>query len=228
MAITVRLFATLREQRGSDRLLLHPLPGESVRDLFDRIFPHAERPQPNWPGPLLYAVNREYSSGDRLLCDGDEVAFVPPLGGGSGEDAAADPRVRLSTEPMLLDPLLATVSGPQLGGITTFSGMVRDHFEGRPVLHLDYEAYPEMALSEMRRLCDEIESRWPGARVAMAHRIGRLHVGDVAVIVACAAPHRAAAFEACRYGIDRLKASVPIWKKEVYEDGSTWKSDGGG
>lgn len=218
MTITVRLFASLRESRGQDRLLMDPKPGETVAALFDRLFP--DRPTPDWPGPLMYAVNREYVDPEHLLADGDEVAFVPPLGGG-----APDPRVRLTDQPLELDPLLRQVEGPGRGGVCTFSGTVRNTFEGRPVIHLEYEAYEPMALSEMSKLCDAIEQRWPQVQVAIAHRVGRLDIGDAAVHVVCSAPHRGAAFEACRFGIDRLKESVPIFKKEVYEGGSTWKAN---
>lgn len=221
MPITVRLFATLREHRGEERLVLDPLPGESVVALFDRLFP--DRPAPGWPGPLMFAVNREYVGGDHVLVDGDEIAFVPPLGGG-----AIDPRVLLSDQPLELAPLLRRVEAPGRGGVCIFTGTVRDSFEGRPVLHLEYEAYEPMAQSEMARLCDAIEARWPGVAVAIAHRIGRLEIGDAAVHVVCAAPHRGAAFEACRFGIDKLKESVPIFKKEVYEGGSSWKANAGG
>ena len=218
MPITVALFASLRERQGRDRLVLDPLPGETVAGLFDRLF--ADRPTPDWPGPLMYAVNREYVPGDRPLEDGDEVAFVPPLGGG-----AADPRVQLTDQPLQLDPLLARVEAPGRGGVCVFTGTVRDTFEGRPVLHLEYEAYAPMALSEMSSLCDEVQERWPGVGVAIAHRVGRLEIGEAAVHVVCAAAHRGAAFEACRFGIDRLKETVPIFKKEVYQGGSSWKAN---
>ncbi len=219
MPITVRLFASLREHVAQDRLETDLAPGETVGQLFDRLFP--DRPSPDWPGPLMFAVNRDYVPAGHALSDGDEVAFIPPLGGG-----APDPRVTLTERLLELTPLLGRVAGPGRGGVCTFTGTVRDTFEGRPVLHLEYEAYGPMALSEMSNLCDAIEARWPGVAVAMAHRVGRLEIGDAAVHVVCAAPHRVAAFEACRFGIDRLKESVPIFKKEVYEGGSTWKSNG--
>jgi molybdopterin synthase catalytic subunit len=102
---------------------------------------------------------------------------------------------------------------------------VRDRARGKAIRHLEYEAYPEMAVSEMERICDAAEQRWPGCRVAIAHRVGHLEVGELAVVVAAAAPHRAEAFDACRFAIDTLKASVPIWKKEVATDGAYWVDD---
>lgn len=227
MAITVRLFAALREHVGHSSLELELAPNETVGSLFDRLFVDSAvqglRPS------LLFAVNRDYVSPDHELRDGDEVAFIPPLGGGApapeGEPIA---RVFLSREPLNLSALIDCVRGPGRGGITTFTGTVRDHFEGRPVLHLDYEAYEEMVLPKMAELCEVIEARWPETSVAMAHRVGRLHIGDEAVHVAVGAPHRDAAFAACRFAIDELKATVPIFKKEIYEDGSQWKAQGGG
>jgi MoaE-MoaD fusion protein len=221
MSIVVRLFASLREHLDSDRLDVEPIAGETVGQLFERLF--ADRPSPDWPGPMMFAVNREYVAREHPLADGDEVAFVPPLGGGMADD-----RVLLTRGPIELSPLIARVSGPGRGGVCTFSGTVRDHFDGRPVVHLEYEAYEEMAVPELSRLCDLIEERWPGVAIAIAHRYGRLDIGDAAVHVVAASAHRAQAFEACRFGIDQLKVSVPIFKKEVYEDGGSWKANDGG
>lgn len=218
MTITVRLFASLREHAGSDRLQVEARPGETVADLFSRLFP--SRPSPDWPGPLMFAVDREWVAADHPVRDGVEVAFLPPLGGGSG-----DPRVLLTSAPLDAPALVEQVRAPHRGGICTFVGTARDVSGGRRVLRLEYEAWEEMALLELSRLCDEIEARWPGVAVAIAHRTGVIGTGEAAVVVACAAPHRAEAFEACRHGIDRLKERVPIFKKEVREDGSDWKGN---
>ena len=121
--------------------------------------------------------------------------------------------------------LVARVSGPGMGGIVSFVGAVRDEARGRSIRHLEYEAYPGMAEREMDRIAVEAARRWPGARVAIAHRVGHLGVGELAVVVVAAAPHRAEAFEACRYAIDTLKERVPIWKKEVATDGEYWVDD---
>lgn len=169
-------------------------------------------------GRLRVAVNREFAEDARVLCDGDEVAFLPPVSGGSG-------RCTLS-ERALDPPAVATrVVGPDTGGVVHFVGAVRDHARGRTILHLDYEAYAPMALAEMEKICDEAGARWPGVRVAIAHRVGHLVVGDLAVVVVAAAPHRAEAFDACRFAIDTLKQRVPIWKKEVAADGAYWVDD---
>jgi molybdopterin synthase catalytic subunit len=143
------------------------------------------------------------------------VAFLPPVSGGAG-------RCTLSSQPLDPDAVAARVAGPDVGGLVTFVGAVRDHSRGRAIRHLEYEAYPGMAEREMEKIAAEAEARWPGTRVAVAHRVGHLVVGDLAVVVAAAAPHRAEAFDACRFTIDRLKQTVPIWKKEVASDGEHW------
>lgn len=118
--------------------------------------------------------------------------------------------------------LEAAVTHPGAGAICTFTGIVRDNSRGQQVTHLDYEAYAEMAVPQMRKIGDEIKRRWPEARVAMAHRTGHLEIGEVSVVVCVSAPHRDEAFEACKWGIDTLKESVPIWKKEHAADGTFW------
>ncbi|MBF6589187.1 MAG: molybdenum cofactor biosynthesis protein MoaE [Ktedonobacterales bacterium] len=118
--------------------------------------------------------------------------------------------------------LVRHVTHSGAGGIVTFEGIVRDTSRGKRVRYLEYDAYPEMATQEMAVIAAEIERRWPTARVAIAHRIGRLEIGERSVVVAVACPHRAEAFDACRYAIDTLKATVPIWKKEIAEDGEEW------
>jgi molybdopterin synthase catalytic subunit/molybdopterin converting factor small subunit len=222
MTVTVLLFAALRESKGTDRLDVELRPGETAHALFDRLF--VDRPHPRWPGALLFAVNREYVDRGHALQDGDEVAFVPPLGGGEGEDG----RVSLHHERIPEAEVVARVAGPDKGGLCVFTGWVRDHHAGRAVTRLEYEAYEPMAVQEMSRICDAVALRWPGVDAAIAHRLGRLEIGDAAVVIACASAHRAAAFEACRFAIDTLKETVPIFKKEFYEDGSVWKGQGGG
>lgn len=116
----------------------------------------------------------------------------------------------------------AAVARPGAGAICTFSGVVRDTNLGRTVAHLEYEAYAEMAVPAMERIAAVVSERWPGARAALTHRIGRVEIGQASVVIAVSAPHRADAFEACRWAIDTLKAAVPIWKKEVWADGEAW------
>ena len=126
-----------------------------------------------------------------------------------------------------IDPrsLEAAVAHPGAGAILTFSGVARDRFEGRAVVGLQYEAYAAMAVPEMARIRDEAQARWPGARVAMVHRTGHLAIGQASVVIAVSAPHRDEAFQAGRFAIDQLKARVPVWKKELYDDGQAWKAN---
>ncbi len=131
----------------------------------------------------------------------------------------------LSETPLDVGDVVARVAGPGMGGIVTFIGAVRDNARGREIRHLEYESYPEMAEREMERIAADASKRWPGTRVAIAHRAGHLAIGDLAVVVVAAAPHRAEAFSACRYAIDTLKETVPIWKKEVATDGEYWVDD---
>lgn len=217
MSISVRLFAMLREMHGATQLDVELEQGESIDHIFERLFDADKLGCPR--ESVMFAVNQEYVTGEHVPQDGDEVAFIPPLAGGS-----SDPRVSLSSDPIDMQDLIDLVTGTSRGGLVTFTGTVRDHFEGRPVMYLSYEAYDSMALQEMSRLCDEIEAAWPGVAVAMAHRIGRLDIGEAAVHIAVAGGHRAESFTACRHAIDRLKERVPIFKKEVYEDDSVWKS----
>lgn len=135
------------------------------------------------------------------------------------------PYCRLSSEPIVLQEVIDAVLGAESttqGALTTFSGIVRDNNLGKQVTRLEYEAYPKMVLSVLARIIEDIERELPGARVAIVHREGVLQVGDVAVVIAASAPHRDAAFQACRDAIERLKADVPIWKKEVSPDGEAW------
>ena len=131
----------------------------------------------------------------------------------------------LTPEPIDVAAVRRAVSDPGCGAILVFEGTARDHFEGRRVVRLEYEAWPDLAVPFMRRIGAEIAERWPGARVAMVHRTGVVPIGEPSVVIAVATPHRAACYEASRYAIEQLKARVPVWKKEIYEDGSAWKAN---
>jgi molybdopterin synthase catalytic subunit len=212
--VTVRLFGALREAAGAKELRIELPAGAKVSDLRSLL----ERDQPLLRGlgsRLRVAVNQEIVPEVRSLREGDEVAFLPPVSGGGG-------RCTLSESPLDPGAVVARVAGPDAGGVVTFTGAVRSSSRGRAIHHLEYEAYAGMAEAELEKIADEAGARWPGVRVAIAHRTGRLEIGEVAVVVAAAAPHRAEAFEAARFAIDELKQRVPIWKKEVAEDGAWW------
>jgi molybdopterin synthase catalytic subunit len=223
MHVTVRLFGSLREAAGAKELAVTLPEGATLRDLRERL----AREVPAFAalrGRLRAAVNHEVAPDDRPLAAGDEVGFLPPVAGGQGaaDGPGAAPRCTLSARPLDPGEVVTRVTGPDAGGLVTFVGTVRDRSRGRSIRHLEYEAYPGMAEREMERIADEAARQWPGTRVAMAHRTGHLAVGEIAVVVAAAAPHRDAAFAAARYAIDTLKARVPIWKKEVAADGEYW------
>ena len=133
-----------------------------------------------------------------------------------------EPLIQITREPLDRNALVAAISNPGVGGIVVFEGVVRDNARGRQVRYLEYDVYPEMAIKQIRAIAAEAAQRWGATHVAVAHRVGRLEIGEASVIIVVATPHRAEAFEACRYIIDTLKAIVPIWKKEVATDGEEW------
>jgi len=212
------LFARLRELAGSEAADLELAQPATVAGAWAAL---AEKyaALPREPGSVRAARNQEFARWDDVLSDGDELAFIPPVSGGNGEVG-----VLFELAQDVLDPrrLEAAVTHPGAGAICTFSGIVRDHARGESVTHLEYEAYSGMAEKQMRAIADEIAERWPEARVAMAHRTGRLEIGEASVVVSASCPHRAEAIAACKWGIDRLKESVPIWKKEFAASGVSW------
>jgi MoaE-MoaD fusion protein len=222
MEIRVLYFAVFREQLGREHDVVALAPGARVGDAIAALEARHDGIA-RLHGKFRVAVNEEFTDNNRELVEGDELALIPPVAGGLDEPSArVDRHVLLLATPLSLDRCLAAVSGAGMGGIVTFTGMVRRHSRGTLVDHLEYEAYGAMAVREMTRLCDEIEAEFAGTRLAVEHRTGRLEIGDVAVVIAAAAPHRAEAFTACRAMIDRLKERVPIWKKEVGDDGAEW------
>jgi molybdopterin synthase catalytic subunit len=212
--VVVKLFGAVREALGEKELSVALPVGARVRDLMALLASDHEVIE-RFGERLATSVNLEVVPVETILADGDEVALLPPVAGGAG-------RCWLSERPLDAGEVSARVEGPGMGGIVVFVGAVRDSARGREIRHLEYEAYPGMAEREMERIADEAAERWQGVRVAIAHRTGRLEIGDLAVVVAAAAPHRAEAFAACRYAIDTLKQRVPIWKKEFATDGEYW------
>jgi molybdopterin synthase catalytic subunit len=216
MRIRVRLFAAVREIVGERELEVEVAAGTTAAGIVERLAVVHPRIA-DLSGRVMLAVNREYVEGERILAEGDEVALIPPVSGGDGEDQYA-----ITEEPVSLDAVARRVRQDSSGAVAGFLGVVRDHARGRQVRYLEYDAYPEMALAKMREIGEEIRRRWPVDRVAIVHRIGRLEIGEASVAIAVASPHRAEALEACAYAIERLKAIVPIWKKEVWTDGAEW------
>ena len=209
MPVTVRLFAGLRERAGWSRRELEGV--ERVGDVWPALALGEE------PGGLLYAVNREYAEPGRELHDGDEVALIPPVSGGA---------FRVTEEPLSLEAAVAEVAEDRAGGIATFTGTVRRRSRGRDVLYLEYDAYAEMAEEVMAKLAADLRKAHELCGIAIHHRIGRVELGEPSVVIAVSAPHRQDALAACREAIDRLKETVPLWKKEVYEGGEEWLGRG--
>ena len=213
MRVRVLFFAGLREAVGHKEQVVELKAPASLGQLVERL--RAERPEvARYGARLLVSLNEERRPLETPLADGDEVAFLPPMSGGS--------RAWVQAAPLSLDALLAEVCGPAIGGIVSFVGTVRDHARGQTIDHLEYEAYGPMAEKEMRRIAEQVGERWPGVRLAMSHSIGNLAIGEAAVMIVAAAAHRGEAFDACRYAIDTLKRTVPIWKKEFASEGSVW------
>jgi MoaE-MoaD fusion protein len=205
MRVNVRLFAGLRERAGwSERELADVA---RVADVWAALGLGAD------PDGLLYAVNKEYAPPERELADGDEVALIPPVSGGS---------FRLSADPLSLDAVVDEVRSDRAGAIATFVGTTRVESRGRTVQHLDYEAYEGMAESVMAEIADALRQRYDVSEIAIHHRTGRVEIGDASVVIAVSAPHRQDALAACKDAIDTLKEQVPLWKKEVYEGGEEW------
>ena len=217
LKVTALLFARLREQAGIDRASLELAGGATVADAYAELrrrHPGLEARQ----GAVRPALNREFATWDDPLAEGDEVAFIPPVSGGS----EAGVLFELTTQPLDARRLETAVARAGAGAICTFTGVVRDNSRGRDTTRLEYEAYPGMAESQMRAIAAEIAERWPEARVAMAHRTGVLEIGEASVVVSVSSPHRGDAIAACKWGIDRLKETVPVWKKEFFADGAVW------
>jgi MoaE-MoaD fusion protein len=205
MRVSVKLFAGLRERAGwSEREV------EGVNRVAD-VWPALDLGDE--PEGLLYAVNKEYADRDRPLADSDEVALIPPVSGGA---------FRLTAQPLSLDAVVDEVRSEQAGAIATFTGTTRLQSRGRTVLHLDYEAYEEMAEHIMAQIAADLKRRYHLCEIAIHHRTGRVEIGEASVVIAVSAPHRQDALAACKDAIDFLKDQVPLWKKEFFEDGSEW------
>jgi MoaE-MoaD fusion protein len=205
MRVTVRLFAGLRERAGHARLELDDVT--RVEDVWPRLGLGEE------PPGLLYAVNRRYAERGSELADGDEIALIPPVSGGS---------FRLIDGPLDVGAVLREVEDPEAGAVASFIGTVRSRSRERDVVHLEYEAYEEMAEEMLGQLAAALTQRHGLCAAAIHHRLGRVEIGEASVVIAVSAPHRTAALDACREAIETLKTTIPLWKKEVYAGGEEW------
>jgi len=216
MIIRVLFFGAARDVVDQNPVLLTLEDTATVSQCFQKLierYPDLER----FGRSLLFAVNQEYATRDTDLKDNDELAIFPPVSGGSNHDF-----FELTTEPIDVGSVARRVVLPECGAIVSLDGFTREWTKGRQTKYLIYEAYDGMAVSEMQRLGEEAHQRFDIAHIGIVHRTGRLEIGETSVVISISAPHRKAAFEACQWAITELKRTVPIWKKEVYEDGEAW------
>ena len=225
--VRVLAFGVLKDAIGAKALPVELPEGATVADLLARL-------GGQYPGAMLQgiavSVNAEYATASQVLSASDEVGLLPPVSGGSEPTGdVADERaeteilhIALTRDAIDADGLVAAAKRGEDGAVVAFDGIVRNHSRGCRTLHLDYEAYEEMAVKQMDALGREARSRFGVRHVAIVHRLGRLAIGETSVLIVVASAHRAQAFDACRWIIDTLKKTVPIWKKETFADGAVW------
>lgn len=223
MRVRVLFFGMLKDLAGKSAEEIELQDQALVRDLlahYESRIPELKKSL----GSLALAVNQQYAGTDTRLHAGDEVALLPPVSGGApaSEGSKESPLVRLVRGRIVPHDIVPAMERPEDGAIVIFDGVVRNHSRNRKTLYLDYDAYEAMALAKLRELAAEATSRFAIRNVAVVHRLGRLEIGESSVLIAVFSAHRAAAFEACRWLIDTLKRTVPIWKKEYFEDGAVW------
>jgi molybdopterin synthase catalytic subunit/molybdopterin converting factor small subunit len=228
MRVRVLSFGVLKDWLGATPATVELPEGASVADLLEHLSEPANDLAPALRG-IAVSVNAEYATAAQVLCEGDEVGLLPPVSGGSSrpanplDEGEGEPAViALTREPIDTEKLVAAAKRGEDGAVVVFDGIVRNNTRGRKTLHLDYEAYEEMALKQMNELAEQALGKFAVRHLTIVHRLGRLVVGETSVLVIVASAHRGAAFEACRWLIDTLKKTVPIWKKETFVDGVVW------
>ncbi|MGC1422000.1 MAG: molybdenum cofactor biosynthesis protein MoaE [Terracidiphilus sp.] len=223
MHVRVLPFGILKESLGSDPIALDLPRGATVTDLLASLA--ARAPAIETLG-IAVSVNAEYANRTQILREGDEVGLLPPVSGGAPSQAQLKAEesifIRLTRDPIQAEALVAAAKHGEDGAVIVFDGIVRNNSRGRKTLHLDYEAYEEMAKKQMNELAREAITRHGVRNVAIIHRLGRLQVGETSVLIIVSSAHRAKAYEASRWLIDTLKKTVPIWKKETFVDGAVW------
>jgi len=220
MRVRVLFFGQLKDIAGVSQEDAELSEGARVEDLYERYarrFPRLAEFRPS----VAASVNQEYAEWRASLSSGDEVAFLPPVSGGQ-QAAVSDDIILLLREPIQPREILQNLKAFEDGAAVIFDGFVRNNFKGQRTLYLEYEAYEPMAYTKLREIAAQIRTQFSIHRVAIVHRLGRLEIGETSVFIAVTSPHRAAAFDACRYAIDTLKRSVPIWKKEFFAGGAVW------
>lgn len=223
MRARVLFFGVLKDIVGRSEETVEVAPGSTIRSLFQSYVERFATLRDK-RSSIVFARNREFSPADTVLADGDEVAFLPPVSGGTNRvirDSAGNLFV-ITRQPIESRRLVAALQRPEDGAVVVFEGVVRNNTRGRQTTHLEYECYEEMAIEQMARIGKEITAQGDISRLGMVHRLGRLQIGEASVSVVATAPHRKPAFDAALEGINRLKREVPIWKKEFFADGAVW------
>ena len=224
MRVRVLFFGMLKGIAGTSGEAIEVQPGASVRDVLQHYESQFPQLRPALSS-LALAVNQQYSSPDTTLHPDDEIALLPPVSGGTGETPTSQGIRRYSSitrEPIESARIADRLKRGEDGASVVFEGIVRNQTRGRRTLYLDYEAYEEMAAQELESLAEKALRQFPIRDVAIVHRLGRLEIGQTSVLIVVASAHRGAGFDACRWLIDMLKKTVPIWKKEYFEDGAVW------
>jgi len=227
--VRVLAFGVLKDSLGLDPVPAELPEGATVADLLALL--GRSHPAATLRG-IAVSVNAEYAAASKALSEGDEIGLLPPVSGGSGATGAANnldgseagrqSAIALTRERIDAEKLVAAAKRGEDGAVVVFDGIVRDNSRGRRTLYLDYEAYEEMAAKQMGKLAREACGQFGVRQVTIVHRLGRLIVGETSVVIVVASAHRGQAFEACRWLIDSLKKTVPIWKKETFADGAVW------
>ncbi|HZW79659.1 MAG TPA: molybdopterin converting factor subunit 1 [Candidatus Deferrimicrobiaceae bacterium] len=220
MRVRVLFFGMLKDLAGRSSDTLELPEGSTLTDLLKHYEERIPRLKNSFSS-MAVAVNQEYATAATKLKLGDEVALLPPVSGGSGE-RESDSHALIVHTPIDTSRILADIKCGEDGAVVGFEGIVRNQTRGRTTLYLDYEAYEDMALRQMERLAEQALKEFQIRDVALVHRLGQLEIGETSVLIVVASAHRAAAFDSCRWLIDTLKRTVPIWKKEYFEDGAVW------
>ena len=222
MRVRVLLFGQLKDIIGHQEDSLDLPPGSNL----STVMAHYGARYPKFQGlnnSIACSINQEYAQGSAVLKDGDEIGLLPPVSGGKAKvEELRSEHCAIVREPIDITAIRKSLDHPEDGAALIFDGVVRNNTRGRRTLFLDYEAYESMALNEMEKLAQASLERFKVRNVCLVHRLGRLEIGETSVMIGVTSAHRAAAFEACRWLIDTLKKTVPIWKKEHFEDGAVW------
>jgi molybdopterin converting factor subunit 1 len=220
MRVKVLFFGVLKDLVGKAEESLDLPAGTTLETLFSRYSERYETLNTKRPS-ILFARNQEFAKPETILNDNDEVAFLPPVSGGSVSGASGH-IFEIVRETIDSREIVKKLQRPEDGAVVVFEGVVRNNTKGRPTTHLEYECYEAMAKEQMTRIGHEIAAQFAIGQIGMVHRLGRLEIGEASVVVVATAPHRKPAFEAALEGINRLKREVPIWKKEFFADGAVW------